>query len=385
MNTQTRYLMELSKRPDVVMVRGAGSYLWDQHDKRYLDFIQGWAVNGLGHSPPALSQALSVQAMQALNIGPAYFNPNALALAERLSRASGFERVFFASSGVEANEAAVKLARKWGQKHKQGAFEVITTRDSFHGRTLAMTSATGKPGFDSAFPPGVSGFPKVPYGDIAALRNAVGERTVGIMLEPVQGEAGVVLPPPNYLREVRALCDQAGILLLIDEVQTGMGRLGPLFAHLAEGIRADIMTLGKGLGGGVPLSAMLARAEVSCFDHGDHGSTYAGHSLTCAVGIAVFDALTHPAHLAQQQEGARHLERTLQGLAEAANLGLRGRGHLWALLLDASCAEAIRDRALERGLLINAARPNVLRLMPALNVSPREIDEMVELLGPLLR
>ncbi len=384
MNTQTHPLMELSKRPPVVMARGAGSYLWDNYGTRYLDFIQGWAVNCLGHSPPAITEAITDQLSRVLNIGPAYRNANALVLAERLAQASGFEQVFFASSGVEANEAAIKLARKWGQKHKQGAYEIITARDSFHGRTLAMTSATGKPGFEDAFPPKVSGFPKVTYGDIAALQNAVGPNTVGVLLEPVQGEAGVVMPPPGYLRQVRELCDEAGILMLVDEVQTGMGRLGPLFAHLEDGLRADIMTLGKGLGGGVPLSAMLARNRVACFDHGDHGSTFTGHVLGCAAGIAVFDMLTQPSHLAQQAESARHLQRVLTGLAEAAGATLRGRGHLWALVLPQPHAEGIRDRALAQGLLINAARPHVLRLMPALNVAAQDIDDMAELLLPLL-
>lgn len=387
MYTSHAYLMQLNQRPPHPMVRGSGSYMWDSYGTRYLDFIQGWAVNCLGHSPPVLVEAIASQLALALNVGPAFFNPQALALAEKLARASGFDQVFLASSGVEANEAAVKLARKWGQKHRQGAYEVITTRDSFHGRTLAMTCATGKPGFEQAFPPAVSGFPKVPYDDIEALRAAIGPLTVGIMVEPMQGEAGVVVPQKRYLRDVRRLCDEHGILMLVDEVQTGMGRTGPLFAHLdgeQEAQRADIMTLGKGLGGGLPVSAMLTRNEVACFEHGDHGSTFAGHALMCAAANAVFDTLTSSEHLERQTQSAQYFEQTLRKLADAERASLRGRGHLWALVLPNARAEQVRDRCFELGLLINAPRPHVLRLMPALDVGAAEIDEMAELLGRAL-
>lgn len=380
MTTGENHLMELGPRPAVRMVRGEGSYLWDDQGRRYLDFVQGWAVNCLGHAPPALARALEAQLARVINVSPAYYNEPALALAEKLSRLSGFDRVFLASSGVEANEAAVKLARKWGQKHKGGAYEVITAHDSFHGRTLAMTCATGKPGFDRAFPPAVPGFRKVPFGDLAALEAAIGPQTVGVMLEPIQGEAGAVVPPRGYLREVRALCDRHGILMLVDEVQTGMARTGPLFAHRQEGVLADIMTLGKGLGGGIPVSAMLAREEVACFDPGDHGGTFSGLALTCAGALAVLQTLTSPEHTAQREASAAYLEEALRRLSAKHALGLRGAGHLWGLLLPEERAASVRERAFALGLLVNAARPNVIRLMPALDVGQAEIDEMAELL-----
>ncbi len=378
MGNLSQHLMELNKRPPITMVRGAGSELWDEQGRRYLDFIQGWAVNCLGHAPAALTRALAHQAEQLINAGPAYFNANAVALAARLAEVSGFSRVFLASSGAEANEAAVKLARKWGQKHRGGAFEVITALDSFHGRTLAMTCATGKPGWDRAFPPEVPGFRKVPFGDLRALEAAIGPETAAVMLEPIQGEAGAVVPPPRYLRAVRELCDHQGVLLIADEIQTGMARTGPMFAHIEEGIRADIMTLGKGLGGGLPVSAMLARAEVACFDHGDHGGTFSGNALTCAGALAVFDTLNTDEHTALRSASSARLAETLRELAQRAGATLRGRGHLWGMVLPESTAEQVRDRAFEAGLLVNAARPNVLRFMPALDVSAEVIAEMAD-------
>lgn len=380
----TDHLMQLSPRPAAAMVHGAGSYLWDAHGRRYLDFVQGWAVNCLGHSPPALIEAIDAQLRAVINVGPAYHNEPAIALAARLAALSGLPRVFFHCAGAEANEAAVKLARKWGQKHKRGAYEVISARDGFHGRTLAMTCATGKPGFDTAFPPAVPGFRKAAYGDAGAVEEALTEHTVAVLVEPIQGEAGVVMPPPGYLAALRALCDRHGLLLIFDEIQTGMARTGPLFAHQTEAVAPDIMTLGKGLGGGLPLSALLCREQVACFEAGDHGGTFAGHTLLCAAGNAVLAQLTEPRQVAQRAQRAQELERGLRALAARHGLGVRGRGFLWALVLGADDAAALRDRAFDHGLLLNAARPDVLRLMPALNVGWAEIAAMLETLSALL-
>lgn len=384
MQPDDQLLMQLNFKPTSVMVRGRGSSLWDERGRRYLDFVQGWAVNCLGHSPPVLTHALCLQAEQVVHVGGAYHNAPARALATAITRASGLARVFLASSGAEANEAAVKLARKWGQKHKHGAYEVITCIDSFHGRTLAMSGASGKAGFDSAFPPRVEGFPKVPFGDLDALKRALGARTVAVMLEPIQGEAGVVVPPPDYLQGVRELCDQSSTLLILDEVQTGMARTGPLFAFQDAAIRPDIMTLGKGLGGGLPISALLASEQAACFDAGDHGGTFAGHTLLSAGALAVVELLLSEAHAQVRAESARLLERVLRNLADEYGLGLRGRGHLFGLVLPSERAEAVRDRAFELGLLVNAARPNVLRLMPALDVSASEVTELDGLLRAAL-
>ncbi len=376
MEITTDHWMRLNFRPPVRMVRGKGSYLWDHEGKRYLDFIQGWAVNALGHSPDVLRSALLAQIDRVMNVGPAHFSEPALQLSHRLSEASGLDKVFFGNSGVEANEAAVKLCRKWGQKHRRGAFEVITALDGFHGRTLAMTCATGKAGWDEAFPPRVEGFKKVPYGSIEAVAAAIGERTVAVMVEPIQGEAGAVVPPETYLRELRALCSERGVLLVLDEIQTGLARTGPLFAFQAAGIRPDIVTLGKGLGGGVPISALLAKTDVACFEDGDHGSTFGGNALCCAAALAVLTELTCDSGRARREASARYLGETLHGVAAAFSGRLRGRGHLFGLVLPEERAVALRDACFERGLLINAARPNVLRFMPSLFVSPEEVDEM---------
>lgn len=385
MFAESSVLMQFNLKPAVRMVRGRGSYLWDEQGRRYLDFVQGWAVNALGHSPQLVRDAVVAQLDAVLNPGPAYHNEPSHALAERLAALSGFDRVFLGGSGAEANEAAVKLARKWGQRNKAGAFEVITTLDGFHGRTIAMSNATGKPGFADACAPLIAGFPKVPYGDLHAVERAIGERTVAVMVEPIQGEAGAVTPPPGYLRGLRALCDRAGILLIVDEVQTGLARTGPLFAHQHEEVRPDLMTLGKSLGAGLPISALLAREEVACFALGDHGGTFAAHAVLSAAALAVVDHLSSAGHRALRTESASDLERALLDLAARHGAKLRGRGHLWGLVLPTRRAEQVRDRCFALGLLVNAARPDVLRLMPALDVAAEEIATMGELLDAALR
>ena len=376
----TAQLMLIADRPARVMVRGAGSYLWDHAGARYLDFVQGWAVNSLGHAPPEIAAALHEQALTLVNPSPAFHNAPQLELARELAAAAGLATVHFANSGVEANEAALKLARKWGRLHRAGAHEVITTENGFHGRTLAMMAASGKPGWDALFPPKMPGFAKAPFGDVAAIAARIRSETVAVMVEPIQGEAGVVMPREGYLRELRALCDRHDILLICDEVQTGMGRLGTLFAFEQEGVRPDILTLGKGLGGGVPVSAVLANARASCFVPGDQGGTYNGNPLMTAVARRVFSIVASEAFLARVRATGRYLERRLEPLCTAHGLGLRGRGLLWALVLPENCAERIVRASFARGLLLNAPRPNLLRLMPSLRVSEAEIDEMAALL-----
>jgi acetylornithine/N-succinyldiaminopimelate aminotransferase len=377
-------LMQLIDRPPTAMVRGRGHYLWDEHNRRYLDFVQGWAVNSLGHNPSLLRDAVAAEFERVVNVGPAYHNQPAAALAERLAETSQLGRVFFLCTGAEANEGALKLARKWGQKHRNGAYELITTHDSFHGRSLAMMAASGKPGFDTLFPPAIAGFRKVPFGDAQAVAHAISDVTVAVMVEPIQGEAGVVVPPAGYLEALRTICDQRGILLIADEIQTGIARTGPFYAHQAEGVLPDIMTLGKGLGGGLPLSALLCREEVACFEPGDQGGTFAAHALLCAVGLSVIEHLLEPAESARRARNSLLLEQSLAKLARQKGLTLRGRGFLWGLVLNEPCAARVRDRAFAQGLLVNAARPNLLRLMPALDVGSDEIAEMSELLARAL-
>lgn len=387
--TATDALMWITHRPDLAFVEGRGSWLVDTSGKRYLDFVQGWAVNCLGHAPELIRDALATQAAKLINPSPAFFNEPSARLAQLLVANSGFDRVFFTNTGAEANEGAIKLARKWGRKHRDGAFEIVTFDNGFHGRTLATMSASGKPGWDTLFAPQVPGFPKATLNDPESVRAKIGPQTVAVMLEPVQGEAGVIPATPEFLRELRQLTAERGLLLIVDEVQTGMGRCGTLFAHTRAGIAPDIMTLGKGIGGGVPLAALLAREEICCFEAGDQGGTYNGNPLMTAVGLAVTQALLAPGFLDDVTAKGDYLAAGLDALADEFGLpGERGLGLLRALVLaderGPALVEAARELAPE-GLLLNAPRPNLLRFMPALTVSREEIDQMLSMLRELLR
>jgi acetylornithine/N-succinyldiaminopimelate aminotransferase len=378
-------LIEITKRPPLVFVEGHGSWLTDADGKKYLDFIQGWAVNCLGHSPRALAEALSKQAKKLINCSPAFYNEAMIRLADLIRSNSCLQRTFFANSGAEANEGAIKLARKWGQKNRNGAYEIITMDHAFHGRTLATMAASGKPEWAQLYEPKVSGFPKVSLNDLEAVRKAINERTVGVMIEPVQGEAGVFGATDEFLKGLRELTRERSILLILDEIQTGMGRTGKLFAYEHSGAEPDIMTLGKGLGGGVPLAALVARESVCCFEPGDQGGTFNGNPLMMAAGIAVFKELTKPGFLAKVAEKGRYLQTRLEALSGKFGLGeVRGKGLLMALDLQEEIGPKIVEEALNRGLLINSPRKNTLRFMPALNVSLNEIKQMTAILEKIL-
>jgi acetylornithine/N-succinyldiaminopimelate aminotransferase len=342
----------------------------------------------LGHCPPEIAAALTAQAGKLLNPSPAFYNAPMIELAGLLTAHSCFDRVFFANTGAEANEGAIKLARKWGQLNRDGAFEIITFGHSFHGRTLATMSASGKAGWDTIFAPQVSGFPKAVYNDIASVEALIGPQTVAVMLEPVQGEGGVIPADIDFLKALRALTEARGILLIVDEVQTGVGRTGKLFAHEHAAIEPDIMTLGKGIGGGVPLAALLAREAICCFVPGDQGGTYNGNPLMTAVGVAVMQRMLAPGFLAEVTAKGQILSQRLLELSAKHGLaGERGSGLLRALILDDERGPEIVQKALALtpcGLLLNSPRPNLLRFMPALNVSVAEIDQMIGLLDGLL-
>ena len=371
-------LMEITKRPPIVFVEGQGSWLRDASGKQYLDFVQGWAVNCLGHSPKVIVEAVSKQAAKLINCSPAYYNETMIRLADLIIKHSCLNRVFFANSGAEANEGAVKLARKWGQKHKNGAHEIITMDHAFHGRTLAMMSASGKAEWKQLYEPKVSGFPKAVLNDLNSVRAAIQEKTVGIMIEPIQGEAGVFVATDEFMKGVRDLTREKGILLILDEIQTGIGRTGKLFGYEHYGVEPDIMTLAKGLGGGVPLAALVAKERVCCFEVGDQGGTFNGNSLMMAVGIAVLGELTKPGFLDGVSKAGAYLQRRLEELSKQHGGGeVRGKGLLWALDLSKETGPQIVEECLNRGLLINAPRKNTLRFMPALTVTPEEIDRMV--------
>ena len=386
-------LMDITDRPETVFVEGEGSWLTDHTGKRYLDFVQGWAVNCLGHCPRAVTEALSVQARRLITPSPAFYNEPALRLAGLITRHSSFERVFFTNSGAEANEGAIKLARKWGRKVKGGAFEIITFDHGFHGRTLATMSASGKPGWDTMFAPQVDGFPKAALDDIASVEARITAKTAAVMLEPVQGEAGVFPASVGFLRELRALTKRHHCLLIADEIQTGVGRTGTLFAyeHYARSRdeAPDIMTLGKGLGGGVPLAALCAKEEVSVFERGEQGGTFNGSPLMTAAGCAVMETMLAPGFLDEVAATGAYLARQLEALVRDVGLSHeRGLGLLRAVDLGAPIAGQVvayaRDHLMKHpgwentGLLLNAPRPDTLRFMPALNVTRAEIDRMLE-------
>jgi acetylornithine/N-succinyldiaminopimelate aminotransferase len=372
-------LMFITQRPEVTFVRGAGSWLYDANGESYLDFVQGWAVNALGHASPVMRDALASQAAKVINVSPAYYNEPMRRLAGRLADLSGLERVFFTNSGAEANEGAIKLARKWGAVKRNGAFEFVVFEDAFHGRTLATMSASGKPGWDKLFEPKVPGFVHVPRNDLEAVRRAIGPRTCAVMLEPIQGESGVLPFPSAFLRDLRNLTEEQGVLLILDEIQTGVGRTGKMFCFEHAGIRPDIMTLGKGLGGGVPLAALLAREEVSVFEAGDQGGTFNGNPLMTAVGDAVVAEVSKPGFLAHVRDTGAYLAAKLRPIGE-----VRGEGLLLALEFGRPIGKEVANAALERRLLINSPRPTCLRFMPALNVTREEVDVMLERLSPCL-
>jgi len=374
-------LMEITKRPSTVFVEGHGSWLKDANGKEYLDFVQGWAVNCLGHSPKVLVEAIAKQAGKLINCSPAYYNETMIKLADLIVKYSCLHKVFFTNSGAEANEGAVKLARKWGQKFRNGAYEIITMDHAFHGRTLAMMAASGKAEWAQLYEPKVTGFPKVNLDDLNAVQAAINEKTVGVMLEPIQGEAGVFVATDEYLKGLRKLTREKGILLILDEIQTGMGRTGKLFGYQHSGVEPDIMTLAKGIGGGVPLGALVAHESICCFEPGDQGGTFNGNPLMMAAGCAVIEELTKPGFLEKVTETGAYLQGRLEELSKQYGFGeVRGRGLLLAMDLIKENGPQIVEESLNRGLLINSPRKNTLRFMPALIVTREEIDRMIDIL-----
>jgi acetylornithine aminotransferase len=381
-------LMTTYARLPVTFEKGEGAWLWDSNGKKYLDSVAGVAVCGLGHAHPKVAEALCRQAQTLVHTSNLYGIANQQALGERLVRAAGMDRVFFSNSGAEANEAAIKLARLHGHQKGIDTPLIIVAEGSFHGRTLATLSATGNRKVQAGFEPLVTGFVRVPYDDIEAIRT-VAKNSVGvaaILVEPIQGEGGVQVPTEGYLRDIRELCDQHGWLMMLDEIQTGMGRTGEMFACKHEGVLPDVMTLAKGLGNGVPIGACLARgAAAELFKPGNHGSTFGGNPLACAAGLAVLDVL-------EQNDLPTRAEnlgtRMLLGLAEALNgnahvTDIRGKGLMIGIELDRPCGELVK-RALEQGLLINVTAERTIRLLPPLILSDAEADQIVQQVSSLV-
>ena len=379
---EEKYFMHPGKRMPILAVRGEGTRIWDEDGKRYLDFFGGPATISLGHSHPVIVDALTDQARRLIHVSNSFYSIPQLQLAELLIEHSCFDRVYFMNSGAEANEGALKLARKWGKMHRQGAYEVIAADNAFHGRTLQTVTAGGTDRYKAPFAPLPEGFVHVPFNDVDALKAATTERTVAVFLEPVQGEGGINVPDDDYLRRVRAWCDERKMLLILDEVQTGCGRLGTLFAYQLYGVEPDIMTLGKGIGGGVPLSAFLAKEHAAVFAPGDHGSTYGGEPLTTRVGYEVMRYMIDEDLPAQAAAKGRIVERRLHSLLDRLPqvTEVRGKGLMWAVQFGSDIGEQITHAALVAGLIVNNVRPNAVRIVPPLTVTEEELEEGLAIL-----
>ena len=383
---EQKYYAQTVRRQPVVIVRGEGTRVWDADGKEYLDFVAGWAVNNLGHSHPAVTQAIVEQAGTLLQTSNQFYTVPQLQLAEMLIENSCLDQVFFGNSGAEANEGALKLARRYGKLHRDGAYEVITAFNSFHGRTMATVAATGQPHYQESFTPLLPGFVHVDFDDVEAIMNATTDRTAAVFLEPVQGEGGVNIPADAYLSRVREWCDEKGLLLILDEIQTGMGRLGSLFGYQEYGVEPDVMTLAKGLGYGTPIGAFLSKEYCMALVPGDHGSTFGGNALTTAAAYAGTKFLIEndiPGHARAMGD---HLQRRLNELKSRYSFvkDVRGKGLLVAMEFESDIAGQLLTHANAGGLLLNAVKPNAIRFMPPLNVTAEEIDQAMSLLGEAL-
>ncbi len=385
----SEFLMSTYKRQPVTFERGEGAWLWDTEGRRYLDALSGVAVCGLGHAHPAVQEAVCEQAGRLVHTSNIYGIALQEQLGERLVRLSGMERAFFCNSGAEANEAAIKLARLYGHRKNVALPKIAVMDGSFHGRTMATLTATGNPKIQAGFEPLVAGFVRAPYGDLAALEaTATGEPDlVAVLVEPVQGEGGINVPPPGYLADLRALCDERGWLLMLDEIQTGMGRTGQMFACQHEEVLPDVMTLAKGLGNGVPIGACLARgAAAELFGPGSHGSTFGGNPLACSAALAVLDVLTEEALPARAAAlGADLVTLFRNRLQDVPGVvAVRGKGLMIGIELDRPCADLV-GQALTEGLLINVTADRVVRLLPPLVLEDEQAQLLVDTLTALIR
>ena len=383
---ENKYYMQVARRQPIVIVRGEGTRVWDEDEKEYLDFTSGWAVNTLGHCHPALVHAVEEQARTLMQTSNQFYTVPQVKLAQLLVENSCLDRVFFSNSGAEANEGVVKLARKYGKTHRNGAYEVITALNSFHGRTLTMAAATGQPAYQEQWQPLAPGFINIPYDDINAIKGATNSQTCAVMLEPVQGEGGVNVPSTDYLKQVREWCDEQNLVMVLDEVQTGIGRLGTLFGYQSFNVEPDAITLAKGLGGGVPIGAFLAKEKFCLLAPGDHGSTFGGNALTCAGAFAVVDYVVQNDIPAYANTVGQRLREGLNALASRYEIinEVRGMGLLIAVQFSSDISGQVISLCNEEGLLLNPVRPNAIRFMPPLNVSPQEVDTALERLDRVL-
>lgn len=385
---ERRYLFQNYGRQPIVIERGEGTRVWDVDGREYLDFVGGLAVTALGHAHPAVTKAVAEQAERLVHVSNLYYTTPMIELARLLVEHSPLDRVFFCNSGAEAVEAAIKLARRYGHDERGGAHGVIAMEDGFHGRSLGALAATGTARYREPFAPMPPGFRHVPWNDLDALRAATDEGTVAVLMEPVQGEGGVNEPADGYLRGVRDWCDERGLLLILDEIQTGVGRTGALWAHEREGVEPDVMCVAKGLAGGLPIGAVLAReALASHLVPGDHGTTFGANPVTAAAGAAVLRHILDNDVLGAARRASERLTARLRAMEDRlpAVVGVRGRGLLLAVSLSAEVAPDVVAACRERGLLVNNVRPDRIRLMPPLIVEDGEIDRACDILEEAIR
>ncbi len=380
------YVMQTFKRQPVELVRGDRWNVYDPEGREYLDFVAGIAVNVLGHNHPAIVAAVSKQAAEAIHVSDLYYSRPQVELAKRLNELGFTGRAFYCNSGAEANECAIKIARKWGKQNRYGAYEIISANKSFHGRTLATIAATGQPKYQQPFLPMPEGFAHVDINDIGMLRDATDDRTAAILLEPVQGESGIVPCTQEYLVAVRAWCDEKNLLLIFDEVQTGVGRTGHFYAFQGFGVTPDIVTLAKGLGGGVPIGVCLAGPRADVLGAGEHGSTFGGNPLAASAALAVLEVLEREGVVENAREVGEYLQLQLRKLGTdfGCVAEVRGLGLMQAMELDRDIAPQLEAAALEHGLLVNAIGPRVVRMVPPLIIGRAEVDRAVTILGQCL-
>jgi predicted acetylornithine/succinylornithine family transaminase len=381
-----KYLMNFINRIPVTFVKGKGLRLWDEDGKEYLDYVGGWAVDSLGHCHPVLTKALTEQSKTLIHVSNAYYTLPLGKLAELLVTNSCFDKAFFSNSGAEANEGAVKLAKRWGALKLNGAFEVITTYMSFHGRTLAMVAATGQAKMQKPYLPLTGGFVNVEYNNIEAIKQATTAKTCAVMIEPIQGEGGVNIPSLEYLKQLRAWCDEKNLMLIFDEVQTGMGRMGKLFGYQVSGVEPDVITLAKGIASGVPIGVIMSKEKTAVFAPGEHGTTFGGNALVCAAGYAVTQYLIEKDIPGNAAKMGQYLTLKLKELQKkhAVIQDVRGVGLLIGVEFSQDIAEAVMYACLERGLVINFLKANLLRVIPPLIITQADVDEGMQILDAAL-
>jgi acetylornithine/N-succinyldiaminopimelate aminotransferase len=372
-------LMDTYQRQPIALRSGHGVWVTTDDGREYLDLVAGIAVNILGHDHPALREAIAAQASTLIHTSNLCYTEPQLELAELLIASAFPSRVFFCNSGAEANEGAIKLARKWGKLHRDGAHVIVCAQGAFHGRTMGALAATANTRYRKPFEPLPKGFVHVPYDDLGAIEQSIDSATCAVMLEPIEGESGVIPLEPGRLAAIRRLCDERNVLLILDEVQTGMGRTGRWWAHQHEGAAPDVMTVAKALGGGVPIGAILAAPRADVFEPGDHGSTFGGGPLACAAAIAVMRTVESEGLVEHAGEVGDYLAESLSALADrgAPIAGVRGRGLMLGIALNRDVARAVASAALDEGLIVNAIGDRTLRLVPALIITRDEVDEAV--------